>query len=158
MSIKSKVLLYQDKIFLNARSFHEYILENIFDGNEPHNWSLGYVAVAFSNKLNTIQGFQVEWITIELEDYDQLQYSKKGWLKWTKGKDKSFSEFVISRKEDYTKEKLWRWAIDYVTTYDLPRSKMKKLVDEILIESKNIGKKKGVLLYSLSEPSETSQI
>jgi hypothetical protein len=158
MSIKSKVLLYQDKIFLNARSFHEYILENIFDGNEPHNWSLGYVAVAFSNKLNTIQGFQVEWITIELEDYDQLQNSKKGWLKWTKGKDKSFSEFVISRNEDYTKEKLWRWAIDYVTTYDLPRSKMKKLVDEILIESKNIGKKKGVLLYSLSEPSETSQI
>ena len=151
MSINYKVLLYQDKIFLNARSFHEYILENIFDGDEPYNWSLGYIAVAFSNKLNTIQGFKVEWITIELKDYDQLQNSKKGWLKWTKGKDKTFSEFVISQKENFTKEILWRWAIDYVTTYDLPRSKMKRLVDDVLVESKSIGKKKGVLLYTLNE-------
>lgn len=145
-----KILLYHDKVFLNARSFYEFVLINVFDGNEPSNWSLDYIAVCFTNKLKTISGIKVDWVTVELEVYDRLQQSAEGWIKWSAGGDKTFIEFVRSQDEKYTKEMLWRWVVDYVVTYDLPRSKMKRLVDEVLAESTLIGQRKNVHLYKLA--------
>lgn len=145
-----KVLLYHDKIFLNARSLYEYILINVFNGDEPGHWNLEYVAVCFTNKLKTIQGIKVDWVTIELNDWDALQQSPEGWIRWTAGRDKTFSEFVQSQDENFTKEQLWEWVIDYVVTYDLPRSRMKRLVEEVLEQSKVVGKVKGVNLYKIS--------
>jgi hypothetical protein len=145
-----KVLLYNDKVFFNARSFYEFILINVFDGDEPGNWSLEYVAVCFTNKLKTISGIKVDWVTVELKAWDDLRASNDGWIKWTSGGDKTFVEFVQSRNESFTKEHLWRWVIDYVVTYDLPRSKMRRLVEDVIEQSRVVGKLRGVNLYKVN--------
>ena len=144
-----KVLVYNDKVFYNARSFYEFVLINVFDGNEPSSWNLEYIAVAFTKKLKTISGIKVDWVTLELEPWDNLRASDKGWMKWSSGGDKTFLEFVESRNRTYTKEQLWRWVIDYVVTYDLPRSRMKRLVDDVLIASEQVDKKRNVNVYKL---------
>lgn len=144
-----KVVLYNDKIFFNARNFYEFVLINVFDGQEPNGWNLEYIAVAFSKRLKTISGVKVDWVSIDIETQDNLRASDRGWIKWSAGGDKTFLEFVESRKRTYTKEQLWRWVIDYVVTYDIPRSRMKRLVDEVLIASEAIDKKMNVNIYKL---------
>ena len=144
-----KTLLYNDKIFLNARRFYEFVLINTFDGEEPTNWNLEYVAVCWTAKLKTFSGIKVDWVSVEDTIYDQLKASPDGWLKWTLGGDKTFLNFIKDIGEDYTKEDLWRWAVEYVTTYDLPRSKMKRLVDDIMDISEVVGKSKNVQVYQL---------
>ena len=142
-----KVLSYKQRLFLNARSFHEFILETEFDGNEPNNFKLGYVAVCFTHRQKTIAGFKVDWVLVDLVREDALHKSETGWIRYTEGPDECFMEFVVNKKEQYTKEILWRWVIDYVSLYDQPRSHMKRLVDDVLTLSCVVEKKNGVNVY-----------
>lgn len=150
----NKVLLYNDKIFLNARSFYEFILINVFDGEAPRNWNLEYVAVCFTNKLKTIAGIKVDWFSADEDTMLLLQDSKDGWIKWTGGADKTFTEFIAVMQVDFTKEDLWRWAIDYVVTYDIPRMRIKRLVDDVLKQTTVIGVKNGVQVHRLNSASQ----
>lgn len=146
-----KILLYNDKIFLNARSFYEFVLTNVFDGEEPNNWKLEYIAVCWTNKLVTIAGVHVSWVLIHEEDYLTLKNSPDGWLKWNYGKDKTFVEFMQAIGGEFTKEDIWRWAVDYVITYDMPRMRIKRFVDDVLELSEPVDKTKGVLLYRFKD-------
>ena len=147
----TKTLLYNDKIFLNARHFYEFVLTNVFEGEEPNNWKLEYIAVCWTNKLKTIAGVKVDWVMVDEETYLKLKEAKDGWLRWSHGTDKTFIEFIADMNTTYTKEDLWRWAVDYVITYDLPRARMKRFVDEVLEQSEVIDKTRGVLVYKLNE-------
>jgi len=145
----NKLLLYNDKIFLNARTFYEFVLDNVYEGEEPTNWKLEYIAVCWTNKLKTIAGINVDWVMVDDEMYSKLKETKNGWLRWSQGKDKTFIEFIAEMNVSFTKEDLWRWAVDYVITYDLPRLRMKRFVDEVLEQSVAVDKYKGVLVYRL---------
>lgn len=152
----NKLLLYNDKIFLNARSFYEFVLDNVYEGEEPTNWKLEYIAVCWTNKLKTIAGINVDWVMVETEMYDKLKETKDGWLRWSQGRDKTFIEFIEEMKVNFTKEDLWRWVVDYVVTYDLPRLRMKRFVDEVLEQSETVGKTRGVLVYQLLASNENN--
>ena len=152
----NKLLLYNDKIFLNARSFYEFVLDNVYEGEEPTNWKLEYIAVCWTNKLKTIAGINVDWVMVETEMYDKLKETKAGWLRWSQGRDKTFVEFIEEMKVNFTKEDLWRWVVDYVVTYDLPRLRMKRFVDEVLEQSETVGKTRGVLVYQLLASDENN--
>lgn len=141
-----KVLLFEDRIFMNARSFYEYIMN---EEEAPNNWNLAYVAVAFTNKLNTISGIEVDWITISDEDYEALKLAEAGWITWKKGPDLSFIEYVRALNISYTREALWRLVVDYAVTFDTPRSHMKRYVEEVMKESEPIKKVAGVFVYEL---------
>jgi hypothetical protein len=147
----TKVLLYNEKIFLNARSFYEFILINEMEGETPANWDLGYIAVAFSYKLKTISGLKVEWVSIRDDVLDALRSTEGGWMEWKDGPDITFVEYVKNKETEFTREELWNWVVEYVTTYDQPRAWMKRFVDEVMSQSESIEKKNRVLVYKLTK-------
>lgn len=146
-----KVLLYDGKVFLTAKAFYDYI-ENTKD--KPESWESGYVSVAFSYKLSTVSGLKVDWVTANKKEIVSLESKDEGWMIWDKGLDMSFEEYVRETEEPFTKEDLWRMAVDYVTKYDIPRSRLKRMVDDIISVSTDVGKKRGVYLYKLTNDKE----
>lgn len=141
-----KVLLYDNKIYLNARSFYEYVLdEGIKDGS----WDLPHVSVAHSNRYKTISGIAVDWVSVDKDTIIKLEESDYGFIDHDGSLDPTFLEYVVSKETPYTREILWSWVVEYSQTYESPLARMKRLVDDVMAESKQVDKKNNVFLYEV---------